>query len=210
MTTQEAGELIGRRYILHEPLGEGGMGTVFRATDRLTGHVVALKRVRLQPEKLQFATRAFDPVVSESSADLRLTFAREYKALASLRHPNIISVFDYGFEGQQPYIAMELLSDPQTLTDAATDQPTAVKVDLILQTLQALAYLHRRGVIHRDLKPTNVMVVDGHVKTLDFGIAVMHEDESGDGTLAGTPGICRRNCGRQVSPAARVISMRWA
>ncbi|MFN8374446.1 MAG: protein kinase [Anaerolineae bacterium] len=185
--TSESGELIGRRYILQEPLGEGGMGTVYRAKDRLTGQIVALKRVRLQPEKLQYATRVMDSL-SESSTDLRLTFAREYKALASLRHPNIISVFDYGFEQQHPYIAMELLDNPQTFTDAAQNQPVEIKINLVLQTLQALAYLHRRGVIHRDLKPTNVMVVNGQVKLLDFGIAVMREDEKGDDSIAGTPG----------------------
>jgi serine/threonine protein kinase/tetratricopeptide (TPR) repeat protein len=184
--TNESGELVGRRYILHEPLGEGGMGTVFRATDRLSGQKVALKRVRFQPNQLQYTTRI--ETVSESSTDLRLTFAREYKALASLRHPNIISVFDYGFDSGQPYIAMELLDNPQTLTDAAQDQSTETKIDLVLQMLQALAYLHRRGVIHRDLKPTNVMVVNKQVKLLDFGIAVMREDESGDGTISGTPG----------------------
>jgi eukaryotic-like serine/threonine-protein kinase len=188
MTDSKSGELVGRRYILHESLGEGGMGAVFRAIDRLTGQVVAVKRVRLQPDKLQYTTRVMDNNVSQSSTDLRLTFAREYKALASLRHPNIISVFDYGFEARQPYIAMELLQNPQTLTDAAANQTAEFKVELVLQTLQALAYLHRRGVIHRDLKPTNVMVVDKQVKLLDFGIAEMREDETGDGILAGTPG----------------------
>jgi tRNA A-37 threonylcarbamoyl transferase component Bud32/tetratricopeptide (TPR) repeat protein len=188
MTDPKSGELVGRRYILREPLGEGGMGAVFRATDRLTGQVVALKRVRLQPDKLQYTTRVMDDNVSQSSTDLRLTFAREYKALASLRHPNIISVFDYGFEARQPYIAMELLDNPQTLTDAAANQSAESKVELVLQTLQALAYLHRRGVIHRDLKPTNVMVVEKQVKLLDFGIAEMREDETGEGILAWTPG----------------------
>ncbi len=78
--------------------------------------------------------------------------------LASLRHPNIISVPEYGFdEQQQPYFTMEFLDDA---VDILSDSDQAS----LEQKLQALAYLHRRGIIHRDLKPDNVLVVDGHVK----------------------------------------------
>src|SRR5262245_46656948 len=89
-----------RRYLINEQLGRGGMGTVYRATDRLTGQSVALKRVSAPPEDLEFASKA-----NTDTASLRMALAREFKILASLRHPNIISVLDYGFDKDRlPYI----------------------------------------------------------------------------------------------------------
>lgn len=115
---------------------------------------------------------------------LRLTLAREFRMLSSLRHPNIISVLDYGFDDELlPYFTMELLEGAQTILQAGRDRPLATQVDLLAQMLQALAYLHRRGVIHRDLKPGNVMVVDGRVKVLDFGVSILREREVQDGRL---------------------------
>ena len=85
---------IGKRYILHDQLGEGGMGVVYRATDRLTGRDVALKRVTTPTEELMFQSRA-------DTEDLNLALAKEFKVLATLRHPNIISVLDYGFDEER-------------------------------------------------------------------------------------------------------------
>jgi hypothetical protein len=108
-----------------------------------------------------------------------LELAHEFEVLASLRHPNIISVLDYGFDGQQrPYLVFELLEDAQTLTEAGWEQPRSVQVALLSQMLQALVYLHRRGIIHRDIKPANVLVADGQVKLLDFGLAVALEQRA--------------------------------
>ncbi|MFQ6115003.1 MAG: hypothetical protein ACE5NG_13135 [bacterium] len=90
METKPSLQAIGRRYLLHEKLGAGGMGAVYRATDRLSGGEVALKRVMLPAEQLMFASRG-------RSADPRLDLAQEFRTLASLRHPRIISVLDYGF-----------------------------------------------------------------------------------------------------------------
>ncbi len=81
------------RYQLHEVLGSGGMGRVYRAYDRLNDRVVALKRVVLSPSQLQFGAENFD-------GNLRIALGREFKFLASLRHPNIISVLDYGFDAE--------------------------------------------------------------------------------------------------------------
>ncbi len=149
------------------------MGVVYRATDRLTGDLIALKRVTVPSEQLQFAS-------STAIIDFRLALAQEFRTLASLRHPNIISVLDYGFNageegGQiQPYYTMELLEDAQTIVDYGIDQPFEIQTDLIVQMLEALTYLHRRGIVHRDLKPDNVLVVDGKVQVLDFGLAIAH------------------------------------
>jgi serine/threonine protein kinase/tetratricopeptide (TPR) repeat protein len=174
--------IIGRRYIIQSPLGAGGMGAVYRATDRLTGQAVALKRVA--PDDQQIGSTG-------DSQDYRLALAQEFKVLASLRHPHIISVLDYGFDEQRhPYFTMELLEDARPIIEAGIDLPINEKVRLLVQMLQALAYLHRRGIIHRDLKPRNVLVTGGQVKVLDFGLSIVGKQHSDDsnamtgGTLA--------------------------
>jgi tetratricopeptide (TPR) repeat protein len=178
--------IINQRYILHEQLGTGGMGVVYRATDRLTGASVALKRVITEPEKLQFTSKS-------DNSNYRLALAQEFKLLASVRHPEVVSVLDYGFdEAQQPYFTMELLDNPQPITKVGHGESFRLQFILMVQLTQALAYLHRRGIIHRDLKPENVMVVstlvDGkprlQIKVLDFGLAV-EQDGAVDG-VAGT------------------------
>lgn len=184
---------IGGRYTLQNKIGQGGMGAVYRAFDRLTGQVVALKQVTVPSEHLLFASR--DTYSSRatyrsqsSSNDFRLALAQEFKTLASLRHPNIISVLDYGFdERQQSYFTMELLENAPNILSAGRDVPFATQMEMIVQMLRALAYLHRRGIIHRDLKPENVLYIDGQVKVVDFGLAVAREHLAEHaGGLAGT------------------------
>ncbi len=170
------------RYRLLELLGQGGMGKVYRAFDRLTGQCVALKQVLVDPQTLAFASR---PRTNDTNG-LLLALAQEFRLLASLRHPHIISVLDYGFDAaRQPYFTMELLEQPQTLLEAGHNQPLAVQLDLLIQTLQALAYLHRRGILHRDLKPENILVSQGRVRLLDFGLSVMRDQDKG-GEVSGT------------------------
>jgi tetratricopeptide (TPR) repeat protein/tRNA A-37 threonylcarbamoyl transferase component Bud32 len=162
-------QTIGRRYVLQEKLGQGGMGAVYRAYDRLTGQQVALKHVTLEKENLRFASRA-------TSIDVEVALAQEFKTLASLRHPHIISVLDYGFdENLQPYFTMELLENAQDIIEAGSSLSQDEQVMLLVQALQALAYLHRHGIVHRDLKPDNVLVINGQVKVLDFGLAAAQE-----------------------------------
>ena len=157
--------ILNHRYILHDKLGEGGMGAVFQATDRLTGETLALKRVMIDPADLSFMSQS-------TTVDLQTALAHEFKVLSALRHPHIISVLDYGFdEDGYPYFAMPLLTDACPLTEAAQGLPIHEQVALLIQLLQALAYLHHRGVLHRDLKPGNVLVQDGVVYLLDFGLA---------------------------------------
>lgn len=177
---------IGNRYQIHDLLGRGGMGTVYRAVDLLTGEAVAVKQVVITRE-----SGSGESSSGTDSVDFRLALAREFRTLASLRHPHIISVLDYGFaHDHQPFFTMELIKEPRDIVEAAAGQTTEVKHDLLLQVMQALAYLHRHGIVHRDLKPDNVLVEGKQVKVLDFGLAVAREhltarDES-DPEFAGT------------------------
>jgi eukaryotic-like serine/threonine-protein kinase len=173
--------VVGRRYQLIDELGSGGMGSVFRAVDRLTGQWVALKRV---------ITHADQNLANsdEYGVDLRLALAQEFRLLASLRHPHVIGVLDYGFDDDHmPYYTMDLLEDAQTILEAGQDQPFDFQVNLLVQFLQALAYMHRRGIIHRDLKPKNVLVTQGQLKVLDFGLSItVGQNPDTENTTVGT------------------------
>lgn len=166
---------FGRRYRVLEQLGEGGMGVVYRATDRLTGQHVALKQMRPDVGVGEVSTLI-------GTGGEAMAIAREFRILASLRHPHIISVLDYGFDevSAGPFYTMELLENPRTLLDAAYRQPLETQIDLLVQTLQALAYLHRRSILHRDLKPSNILVVDGQVKVVDFGLSLPYDPDAND------------------------------
>ena len=183
METNTSVKRIGNRYLLLKEIGAGGMGVVYRAKDRLSGREIALKRVIPDIESLKLENTV-------QLDDFRLALAREFKLSASLRHPNIVDVLDYGFEDdRQPYFTMELLESPKTILEAAQSLTQDERLGLIIQMLYALTYLHRRGIVHRDLKPANVLVTDGQVKVLDFGLSMMHERHNpGDAsdTTAGT------------------------
>lgn len=194
-STSPANPVIGNRYLLLEPLGRGSMGAVYRACDRITGAIVALKCVELSPAGPGYsatdtlpklATVAGtsplrDPPSAPSAPSAgsntealelcRLALAHEFQVLSSLRHPYIISVLDYGFWDGQPYFTMELLPGCKTLYAAGASYGAADKVRLLAQILLALCYMHRRAVLHRDLKPSNVLCVGQQIKVVDFGVA---------------------------------------
>lgn len=159
---------VNGRYLIHEKIGEGGMGVVYRATDRLAEHILAFKQVIVPTWHYQVD----DETEGEIAETLRLALAHEFETLASLRHPNIISVLDYGFdEERRPFFTMDYMLGAKTILEAGAGLDEVGKVHLIQQMLQALAYLHRRGILHRDLKPANVLVTYRTVRILDFGLA---------------------------------------
>jgi eukaryotic-like serine/threonine-protein kinase len=159
MTVLEPGGIIGERYELGRQLGAGGMARVYRAHDRLLDREVAVK---VLSERY-----AADPAFVER-------FRREASAAAGLNHANIVSVYDRGETDGSYYIVMEYFEGPdlkQVIRQRGTLPPEEA-VDAALQILAALAAAHRRDVIHRDIKPQNVMVgEDGRLKVTDFGIA---------------------------------------
>ncbi len=187
--------LLGNRYYLYERLGAGGMGVVYRAQDRLTGETVALKRV------------AGQSLPAADNPELRLALAHEFQALAGLRHPHIIGVRDYGFAANgHPYFTMDLLYNPRPIVAAGQLLPTETRVQLLLPVLHALAYLHRRGIVHRDVKPGNILVSGQMVKVLDFGLATLA------GQLAPPSGTLRYMApevlrGGQATPAADLYAV---
>lgn len=157
---------VGNRYELKEVLGQGGMGAVYRAYDRIEQQTVALKRMAMPVRDLSFRSKA-------DYEDDTTAIIQEFRTLASLRHPNIISVFDYGLSDGQPFFTMEFIPQAQDFLTAAADKSPVQQVELLIQVLEALRYLHRRDVIHRDLKPDNIMVLSGgQVKLVDFGLSV--------------------------------------
>jgi eukaryotic-like serine/threonine-protein kinase len=150
---------LAARYRLDELIATGGMGSVFRATDEHLGRPVAIKVLK--------RVLADDPMFVER-------FRREARAAAVVNHPNVARVFDYGERGSEPFIVMELV-EGETLAERIARQgrlPWREAFAIAEQVASALAAAHAHGVVHRDVKPANILVdADGHVKVTDFGIA---------------------------------------
>ncbi len=151
------------RYQIIEVLGRGGMGAVYKGLDPVLDRPVALKTIRL------------DFALSPSEiGELRKRLVQEAKAAGRLSHPNIVTIYDVGEQGGLQYIAMEYLSG-YTLDHFIKRKGVLnyrIVAKIILQTCDALSYAHRHGVVHRDVKPANIMLLDDfHVKVMDFGIA---------------------------------------
>ena len=154
--TLSPGSRLGPYEIL-SPLGAGGMGEVYRAHHPRLGREVAIK---VLPERV-----AADP-------EALARFEREARAVASLSHPNILAIYDFGSDNGVSYAVTELL-EGETLAArlARGPMPTEALARIGSEICAALAAAHRKGIVHRDLKPANVMLTKSGVKLLDFGLA---------------------------------------
>jgi eukaryotic-like serine/threonine-protein kinase len=167
--------IIDGRYRVIAKLGAGGMADVYEAEDQQLGRRVALKMLyRHLAEDVSFVER----------------FRREASSAAGLQHPSIVGIFDRGEWDGTYYIAMELIRG-RTLKDVIRERgpaPPEAAVDIVLQILRAARYAHQRGIVHRDMKPHNVMIdEEGRVKVTDFGIArAGASDMTETGSVMGT------------------------
>jgi serine/threonine protein kinase len=167
------GKSIGRYHIL-EPLGQGGMATVYKAYDTRLEREVALKIIR---------TEMFGSAVLEN---LLKRFEREAKSLAKLIHPNIVSIIDYGEYEGSPYLVEPYLAGGTLQQRLGQPMPWQEAARQLLPVARALQYAHDQGIIHRDVKPSNILITpSGELMLSDFGIAKILDVEAGQ-TLTGT------------------------
>lgn len=168
------------RYEVQGVLGRGAMGIVYQAEDPLIGRRVAVKVIRPEP--------GLDP---EEAEDRRNRFEREFRAAGTLSHPSIVTVYDVGHEGSSSFIAMECITGEslQQTVQRASDLTVASACDLLFQIAAGLDFAHQRGIIHRDVKPANILISrEGHAKITDFGVAKQASvTMTRTGTVLGTP-----------------------
>jgi serine/threonine protein kinase len=194
------GELIAERYELEEIVGTGGMSTVYRAHDQLLERNVALK--------------VLHPHYADDEEYVE-RFRREARSVAQLSHPHIVTVIDRGEDHGQQYIVFEYVDGEnlKELIERTGPLPTRRAVELALEIADALAFAHERGLVHRDVKPQNVLLTpDGDAKVTDFGIARSLEVEHGmtqTGTVLGTSNYLspEQASGKPTTPSTDVYSL---
>ncbi|MEW2126128.1 protein kinase [Streptomyces sp. NPDC007259] len=199
----EDGRLLAGRYRLGEVLGRGGMGTVWRAVDETLGRTVAVKELRFpsaidEDEKRRLITRTL----------------REAKAIARIRNNGAVTVYDVVDEDDRPWIVMELI-EGKSLAEAVREDGVLTPkraAEVGLAILDVLRSAHREGILHRDVKPSNVLIAeDGRVVLTDFGIAQVEGDPSvtSTGMLVGAPSYIspERARGHKPGPPADLWSL---
>ncbi len=185
------------KYKVAELIGEGGFGRVFKGWDPNLKRPVAIKTCSLR------------------QSDMRERFIREAEIAANLQHANITTVYDFGEEAGEPYLVQEYLSgeDLDHVVKRRDALPLGTKIHYLLQIAEGLRYAHSRGVIHRDVKPANMRVLDdGQVRIMDFGIAKLVEETqrlTQVGMTIGTAGYLspEQLLGLEVDPRADIFSL---
>ena len=167
------------KYNITSIIGRGAMGIVYKAHDPLIDRTVALKTIKQ------------DCLDAEDAEQILLRFKTEAQAAGRLSHPNIVTVYEYGEENNTAFIAMEYV-EGRNLREAIVNNerfPLEAVVDIIKGILDGLAYAHEKGVIHRDIKPDNIILLkNGRIKITDFGIARIESSNlTQHGDLLGTP-----------------------
>jgi serine/threonine-protein kinase len=190
------------RYRVIEPVGSGAMGTVYKGRDPAIDRSVALKTIR------------FDSIADSSEVgELKERLIREAIAAGNLSHPNIVTIYDVGVQGNLQYIAMEYIAGYtlEALLKRNLELNYRIVADIIKQVNSALEYAHNTGVVHRDIKPANIMVMDDFkVKVMDFGIAHFRSSSmTQTGVAMGTPSYISPELlqGHEVTPATDIYSL---
>jgi len=179
-------KVLGRRFQLEGKLGEGGMGSVYRALDLQTRRTVAVKILRKDLSESRHARRRF---------------AREARAAGMLDHPNIVGIYRF-FDEARPYMVMEYVDGISMRRFVRREKPEHDRLlGLVLQLCDALAHAHDRGIVHRDMKPDNIVISKGDVvKVLDFGLARVRLPEISHLTRSGSAlGTCSYMAPEQAS-----------
>jgi CHASE2 domain-containing sensor protein/predicted Ser/Thr protein kinase len=190
------------RYQVIGPLGMGAMGTVYKGMDPSIDRLVALKTIRL------------DAIADPSEInELKERLLREAKAAGNLSHPNIVTIYDFGLQGNLQYIAMEYLEGYtlESVVKRNLHLNYRIIASTIIQVCSALEYAHKMGIIHRDIKPANIMVMeDFRVKVMDFGIAHFKSSSmTQTGIAMGTPNYIspEQLKGKEVTPSSDIFSL---
>jgi serine/threonine protein kinase len=186
--------MLNNRYRILEPISAGAMGAVYRALDQESGDEVALKQ--------------------SINAQHDARFEAEARLLASLQHPRVVKVIDHFSDESGQYVVMELVRGTELgvllKQHGAPGLPVGQSVEYVLQTCEALQYIHEQQIVHRDIKPANLIVGENGVVLVDFGIARLMDEEEDVGTIGiGTPKFMAPEvfAGGHVSPRTDVFSV---
>ena len=199
----DTGRVIAGRYRLEAPVGRGAMGVVWRARDQLLDRDVAVKEVHIA-----------ETLTDEERANAYQRTLREAKTAARLNHPGVVTVYDVAEDGGRPWIVMQLVSAQSLDQVLATSGPLSPRraAEVGRQLLSALSVAHAAGVMHRDVKPSNVLLTrDDRAVLTDFGIATFQGDPrlTQTGMVMGSPGFTapERIRGEDASPASDLWSL---
>jgi serine/threonine protein kinase len=193
----DQGSVLAGRFAVGELLGRGGMADVYRGEDQVLGRAVAIKVFR----------------GVEGNESERARFEAEGRTLAGLSHPGLVTLLDVGTDQGNEFLVMELVDGPSLSTRLGRPLPEGEVADMGRQVAQALAYAHGQGVIHRDIKPGNILLgSDGRVKIADFGIARLVDQatqHTQEGMAIGSPAYLapEQVMGTEVTGAADVWSL---
>jgi serine/threonine-protein kinase len=189
------------RYEIRSELGKGAMGVVYLANDPLLSRTVAIKTINMSS----------DP---QEMAEYEARFYQEAKAAGGLNHPNIVTIHDIGKSGNIVYMAMEFLEGEELRMLMKSGEPLGVAraIEIAAQVAEGLGYAHQHGVVHRDVKPANIMVLHGGpAKITDFGIARMRTAEvrTQTGVVLGSPRYMspEQVAGKRAEPRSDIFSL---